>query len=197
MATSRLCSIQGCCKPEKARGWCTAHYSRWKKHGDTGVTLVTFQGDPMKFIQDVALHYEGDDCLDWPFGKTGGRGMIWRDGKHRVVAREICTMVHGEPPHPSYQAAHSCGRGHEGCCTKKHLRWATSAENKADQILHGTSNHGERSNSAKITREDVLAIRALKGTVSGRELALRYGVSFSHICSIQTNKCWKWLSPPD
>lgn len=29
------CSIDGCAKPVKARGWCAMHYWRWKKHGST------------------------------------------------------------------------------------------------------------------------------------------------------------------
>lgn len=33
-ATTRTCSIDGCTKPVIARGWCTAHWTRWKRHGD-------------------------------------------------------------------------------------------------------------------------------------------------------------------
>jgi hypothetical protein len=28
------CSIEGCEKPVQARGWCSAHWARWKRHGD-------------------------------------------------------------------------------------------------------------------------------------------------------------------
>lgn len=30
----RMCSIGGCAKPVYARGWCSAHYSRFARHGD-------------------------------------------------------------------------------------------------------------------------------------------------------------------
>ena len=30
----RICSVPGCERPHEARGWCTLHYQRWKKHGD-------------------------------------------------------------------------------------------------------------------------------------------------------------------
>ena len=30
----RICSIKGCGKPHKAHGWCSAHYSRYLRHGD-------------------------------------------------------------------------------------------------------------------------------------------------------------------
>lgn len=34
MATSRLCLIPDCNKPAKSRGWCNAHYERYRLHGD-------------------------------------------------------------------------------------------------------------------------------------------------------------------
>lgn len=30
---ARSCEIEGCGKPLVARGWCTAHWTRWKRHG--------------------------------------------------------------------------------------------------------------------------------------------------------------------
>jgi len=32
--SSKVCTIEGCDKPMSARGWCAAHYTRWRKHGD-------------------------------------------------------------------------------------------------------------------------------------------------------------------
>lgn len=32
--TRRPCSIDGCEKPAKGRGWCGAHWLRWRKYGD-------------------------------------------------------------------------------------------------------------------------------------------------------------------
>lgn len=34
MKPTRICSIEGCDNPHRARGWCAAHYARWKNHGD-------------------------------------------------------------------------------------------------------------------------------------------------------------------
>lgn len=28
------CSVEGCLNPRKSRGWCHAHYLRWRRHGD-------------------------------------------------------------------------------------------------------------------------------------------------------------------
>lgn len=37
--SNRTCSIEGCERPHLARGWCGAHYARWKRHGDPLTTL--------------------------------------------------------------------------------------------------------------------------------------------------------------
>lgn len=33
------CSIDGCGKPVHCRGWCSAHWTRWRRHGDPTITL--------------------------------------------------------------------------------------------------------------------------------------------------------------
>jgi hypothetical protein len=33
------CSISGCEKPAKARGWCNMHWQRWRKYGDPNATV--------------------------------------------------------------------------------------------------------------------------------------------------------------
>lgn len=32
--SKKQCSIEGCCKPAKGRGWCAMHWGRWRTHGD-------------------------------------------------------------------------------------------------------------------------------------------------------------------
>lgn len=34
MIERRVCSIEGCERPHKARGWCPGHYSRWLATGE-------------------------------------------------------------------------------------------------------------------------------------------------------------------
>lgn len=34
------CSVAGCAKTARCRGWCSAHYERWRKHGDPGIVLA-------------------------------------------------------------------------------------------------------------------------------------------------------------
>ena len=104
---------------------------------------------------------------------------------HRLVALAFL----GEPPTPRHQVAHNNGNPAINCV--KNLRWATAQENQHDRRLHGTSSFGEANARAKITAEDVLAIRA--STARNCELARAYGVSWSQIYSIRTRKRWQHI----
>lgn len=149
----------------------------------------------MKWIDEVAMAYEGDECLAWPFGQGGqGRGTVCINGKTHRAHRVVCEKAHGAPSDPSLFAAHSCGMGHIGCCTKKHLRWATPAENTNDSIIHGTFVMGEDSPHAKISEIDVHMIRALVDEgFSQKQVASRFGISAGQVGKIAARQKWAWL----
>jgi hypothetical protein len=47
------CSIKGCPRPARARGWCTTHYKRWKRHGDPKTNLYARKDlPPMSVVND-------------------------------------------------------------------------------------------------------------------------------------------------
>lgn len=193
MADPRLCSIPDCGKPQKARTYCTAHYQRWKKRGDPLVKM-TLHGEVQHYYNSVVLHYDGDDCLMWPYGeRASGYGGLYRNGKPRVVSRILCEDVNGPPPTPDHEAAHSCGNGHLGCVTKAHLSWKTPKENNDDRLIHGTHNRGERHGKAKLTESQVREIRSLKGIIGIHKLAVRFGVSKTAVADIHKGRNWGWL----
>ena len=37
---SKVCKIKGCERLHWSKGWCSAHYQRWRKHGDPGDVIV-------------------------------------------------------------------------------------------------------------------------------------------------------------
>lgn len=193
MADTRLCSIDGCSKPAFGRGWCSAHYSRWRSHGDP-LAGRTSPGAPMRHFNEVVLAYEGDECLIWPFAKSRrGHAALRVDGVLMSVARLVCERVHGPSPSPDLEAAHECGNGHLGCVAKKHLSWKTRAENEADKLRHGTRVRGTMHKLAKLTEDDVRQIRRLAGTTTHRELAEKFGVSESRIGFVTRRIDWAWL----
>jgi hypothetical protein len=147
------------------------------------------------WIANVALLYESDACLPWPFGTRGGRRpqdaypALGGSGYAHVL---LCELTHGPRPSPDHEAEHLCG--FHLCMNKRHIRWALHRENCQRRTAHGTQLIGERHNMAKLTEIQVRAIRAapkLRG--SGRALAKHYGVCPATICVIRSRKNWSHL----
>jgi len=196
MAAKSVCSIPNCSKPHYGRGYCSMHLQRLVKHGDP-LGGSTPKGDPLRFLHEVVFPYVGDDCLFWPYSRNGrGYGKMRYKGRISAVHRIVCENVHGPAPMLDDEAAHSCGRGHEGCVTPGHLRWATRKGNLADRHIHGTAQIGEKCYASKLTEHDVLQIRASAGKVTQVELARLYNVSQGTISDIQTGRNWSWLPSP-
>lgn len=190
---NRICSISGCDNPHEAYGMCAEHYGRWKRHGDPLAGRAS-PGGPDKFISEVAVPFSGGECLIWPFAKhTHGYGQVRRGKRPEYVHRIVCELAHGSPPTAEHHAAHTCGKGHLGCVNPNHIRWATRSENQMDRTGHGTSNRGEQSGLAKLTRLQVKEILALVGKMPQAEIGRRYGVSQTTISLIHRRRNWAWL----
>lgn len=188
-----ICSVDGCGGPILSRGMCRAHYWRVHRHGDPHVLMKARSKDLIHFYEEVALKYEGTECLIWLYGGRDGYGQMTKNGRRGLVTRFLCEDVYGPPPSPEYHAAHSCGKGHIGCVAKSHLRWATPAENQADRILHDTHMRGERSHFAKLTEDQVKEIRSLRGKETQEAIAKRFGIAFQHVSKIHRGETWSWL----
>lgn len=161
----------------------------------------TRPGEAWRFLREVVLTYEGDSCLTWPYCKSeSGYGRIGSAEGNFYVHRLACEQEHGPAPSPDLVAAHYCGRGHLGCVAKKHVRWATYAENYADAVRHGTATkliaprpRGERNGSAKLTEREIHQLRLCKGTVSGRAAARLFGIAESTLRAIWSGKTWSHI----
>lgn len=190
------CAIEGCDRDHLARGYCVVHYNRLLLHGDPlgGGHYRASNGEPMAWLLDHVDH-DGDECLPWPYGRCskGYAQVHLPDGRKVQATRVMCAEAHGEPIDPELQAAHSCGKGHEGCIHPGHLRWATVVENHADKIEHGTIIRGEAQHQAKLTADQVLEIRASAGVVSQADMARRFNIAPSAISKIIRRKAWAWL----
>ena len=73
------------------------------------------------------------------------------------------------------------------------LKWGTCKENRADRLLHGTDDRGEKSVLAKLTNQDAIEIYKLKGIETQKSLADRFGVSRGTIYGIWKKKTWKHI----
>lgn len=189
------CSVEGCVTNIRARGFCFKHYQNFRKHGDPEGGLKRAKPEETTdFLINKVLTYDGDECLFWPFNKGYAKYRI--DGKLISLTRWICEEANGPPAgdFTEVHAAHSCGKGHLGCVTLKHLRWATVSENSEDKRLHGTMLLGEQVAQSKLTSDQVISIRkrASAGEVQNR-LAEEYGVGATQISRIVRRERWEWL----
>lgn len=151
------------------------------------------EGEPLRWVNEVALKHAGDDCLLWPFSvKANGYGQVRSGGTTQVVSRVICETINGSPPSPDHQAAHSCGV--RLCCNPAHLRWATRLENMADMDAHGMVARGERNGHALLTESDVRVVRErLASGDTQKAVAKDFSVSRHTINAIANRRSWAWL----
>lgn len=197
-ALPKTCSVPDCNNAANkagggARGLCRRHYVRLQRHGaSTGG--ATPKGAVIAFMTNVAIPHDGSECLAWPFSRDPqGYPSVRVDGQTHHATRIICTERHGPPPSPDHHAAHSCGKGHEGCCSAGHLFWKTASDNQMDRVEHGTSNRGERNHFCTLNECDVREIRRLHNVVPQAEIASRYGVAKTTIQAIHYRRSWAWL----
>lgn len=155
------------------------------------------KGEARQYIQEVVLPHRGRECLIWPFFRCDkGYGRVFMNGRTVYVTRLACEAANGPPPTPDHEAAHNCGKGHEGCCNPLHLEWKTHADNMRDMAKHGTKPVGERHGNAKLTTADVDVIRAMRGRLKLRELSQIFGVGTSGISAIQRGLLWATHKSP-
>ena len=74
----------------------------------------------------------------------------------------------------------------------ENLRWDTVSGNHADKVIHGTSTHGERNPSAKLTDESVREIRRrVEAGESQRSLCDVFSVSPMTISRVVRGETWR------
>ena len=135
-----------------------------------------------------------DECWPWQAASTTkGYGIYTRGklGKRRVYAhRYAYEMLVGPIPDGMF-CMHKCDN--PSCVNPKHLTVGTCSDNLRDMVMKGRSSRGEKRWCAKLTEDDVRAIRTryATGKVSTYSLAGEYGASQSAIQLVVHHKTWK------
>jgi hypothetical protein len=132
----------------------------------------------------VALTANPNLCWEWLGGKlNNGYGNYCNRLVHRLAYHERVG-----PIPEGLEVQHTCNN--RVCCNPKHLEVGTHKENMAFMAQTG-SNKGEKHGRAKLTKEQVLEIRA--STLSARDIAAKYGIQQDYVYLILKRRTWKHI----
>lgn len=188
---ARGCSVSGCGRPHKGKGYCNTHYARMLR----GIVVdgpVRTRGGGLQFIETEAVPHDGRVCLIWPFSRTTkGYARQVIDGRESNASRIVCERVHGPAPPMMPHAAHSCGNGHMGCVSGAHLFWRSVSENHIEKQIHGTDNGGVKHPLHRLSEDAVRFIRSNRERFSRASLAEKFGVSRSTIRDVEIGKSYR------
>lgn len=115
-----------------------------------------------------------------------GYGQIHQSGRTAYAHRVAWELANGPIPDGGF-ILHSCDN--RRCVNPAHLRVGTFQDNMDDMTGRGRHAHGVRNTHAKLTAEDVKAIRSAEGL--HREIAARFGVTQPLVSMIRSGRIWR------
>lgn len=136
----RYCTIRGCEKPLKARGFCSAHWARWRQ-GRPMHEPLRWQDRQEDFWRQVR---KTKTCWIWTGGiNKSGYGTFSWNGHHRYTHRLAYTWLVGTIP-KGLQLDHVKARGckSRACCNPAHLEPVTPEENARRARLQAKCSRG-------------------------------------------------------
>lgn len=141
---------------------------------------------------------KGDGCWLWTgaINLGNGYGTFGLDRETMRGAHRVAWELTNGPISDGLYVMHRCDN--RRCVRPDHLELGTHADNMADMAAKGRGakeqpgQRGELSTNAKLTADQVLAIRASDDRHTA--LAARYGVSDTLIRQIRQGKAWRWLA---
>lgn len=122
----RICSIDGCHKPARSRGWCSMHYLRWRRLGDPLAPVKTMGRSARdRFWEKVD---KSGECWLWTAAKSvGGYGQFWPASRVRRYAHCYAYELLVGPIPEGLQIDHLCRV--RLCVNPDHLEAVTQQEN--------------------------------------------------------------------
>jgi len=133
-------------------------------------------------------HINGD-CVEWGgYIDRDGYGQFGVNGAPKLAHRVAWVIANGDIPN-NLLVCHTCDN--PKCVNVAHLFLGTHKDNMKDMANKGRSDdqRGEANNSAKLTGEDIKAIRL--DTRSLRVIAEAYRVSHVAIYKVKAFKTWQ------
>lgn len=145
--------------------------------------------DQARFWSKVEVLQSKNVCWEWTGCKSHwGYGDFKLDGAS-TPAHRVAVQLAGVKLGSDDVVMHSCDN--PACCNPAHLLVGTHATNVADRVAKRRSAAGARNGRAKLSEEQVIAIRADERTLT--EVAKDYGVCIATISHIRKRKIWQHI----
>jgi hypothetical protein len=142
------------------------------------------------FWQSVDRHPTG--CWIWQKCLVRGYGVARFENRRQQAHRIAYKLTQNAIP-AGLQVCHQCDN--PSCVRPSHLFIGTRSDNMRDMLSKDRANRprGERINTAKLTSQEVLEIRALynSGTITQTALGKRFGISQYAVSCIVRLRHWK------
>lgn len=199
------CTVTGCGKPHKARGYCDNHYNQWRKYGDAEARQRRERGSVPRELE-AAARAETDECIILTGYKR--RPNVQHEGTWMNASRAVWIIADGDPG--DRYVLHSCndGTGAHGCINRRHLYLGDHDQNMRDRNAAGhiaigrTDMRGEDHPSAVLTEEAVREIRRryvryakADHPGSALSLAVEFSVTRNHVYSVLAGgRSWTHVS---
>ena len=192
-----ICVVDGCDGIARGHGYCSRHYTQWRRHGDPLHMERRYHKGMTAEDRFKAYVQKGSGpkaCWEWTGGKINtGYGMFHAAPKQSTLAHRYAYEQHRGPIPDGLFILHHCDN--RACVNPRHLFCGSQQANVDDMInkgrdhkrgLAGTENH-----QAKITEATVRKIRA--SSMTAKILAKRHGVSVSLIYAVKQRRIWKHI----
>lgn len=199
--TNRTCSIDGCERKHKGRGWCESHFRKFLRYGSP-LGVSTLRGQPGESLavrmERIGWTVKQNECWEWNGAKgEAGHGQIRIDKKSRQAHR-IMFEIHYGPVPEGDNVLHRCDN--PPCVNPGHLFSGTQKQNMDDMWAKGRQQEyvdqplGSKHPNAKLLENDVLELRRLRESGSTyKSLAERFGISKSTVADIVSRKNWRHI----
>jgi hypothetical protein len=126
-----------------------------------------------------------DECWEWTGYTLDGYGLIRVDG-HNIRSHRLAWEITNGPILDNKLILHKCDN--RKCCNPNHLYCGTQADNILDMCHRCPNPPGYM--RAILSKEDIIAIRSLKGRLSSRKTGKKFSIGATTVLNIWNSKVW-------
>lgn len=187
-------------------GWCGRKFQVWRYRLKGGKAICCSGHCAMSYRRSLeSISIASIVARFWSKVDTSGKCWVWMGPRNKKgygyfsvgrrtfsVHRWLHQFIHG-PLAKGQQVLHRCAN--PPCIRPSHLYAGTHAENMTDRNVMGHTARGERSGKARLTDDQVRAMRAdVAAGLTWVKAAAKYDVSRQTVRMVVTGRSWKHVA---